>query len=44
MDSIASRWILHRFNEAALKVNQALEERQFSKAADVAYQYLRNDL
>ena len=36
--SLAERWILHRFNEAAAAMDEALEAREFSKSTQIAYQ------
>ncbi|KAK5071890.1 hypothetical protein LTR64_004331 [Lithohypha guttulata] len=37
--SLAEKWILHRFNEAARDVNAAIENRDFSISAGTLYQY-----
>ncbi|KAL4798237.1 valyl-tRNA synthetase mitochondrial precursor [Aspergillus venezuelensis] len=38
-ESLAERWILHKFNAAAKEVNKALEDREFAAAASIIYQY-----
>ena len=38
-ESLAERWILHKFNLAAKEINQALGNREFSQAASIVYQY-----
>jgi valyl-tRNA synthetase len=38
-ESLAERWILHKFNTAAKEINEALEAREFSIAATTSYQY-----
>ncbi|RAK76451.1 valine--tRNA ligase [Aspergillus fijiensis CBS 313.89] len=38
-ESLAERWILHKFNAAAKEMNEALEQREFSASASIAYQY-----
>ena len=43
-ESLAERWILHKFNAAAKEVNQALEDREFSAAANTVYQYWYSQL
>lgn len=37
--SLAEKWILHRYNEAARDVNNAIESRDFSISAGTLYQY-----
>jgi len=37
--TLAEKWILHRFNETAKKVNDAIESREFSTSAGELYQY-----
>ncbi|KAK5953096.1 hypothetical protein OHC33_005664 [Knufia fluminis] len=37
--TLAEKWILHRFNEAAKEVNHAIENREFSISAHTLYQY-----
>jgi valyl-tRNA synthetase len=39
-ESLAESWILHRFNEAAKKVNQQLEDREFSRSTQTIYEYI----
>ncbi|KAL5336751.1 valyl-tRNA synthetase mitochondrial precursor [Aspergillus crustosus] len=43
-ESLSERWILHKFNTAAKEVNAALEDRDFSVAANVIYQYWYSQL
>lgn len=38
-ESLAERWILHKLTIAARDVNEAIEEREFSKATQIVYQY-----
>lgn len=38
-ESLAERWILHKLNIAARDINQALEDREFFKSTQIAYQY-----
>lgn len=38
------RWILHRMNCAVQEVNEALETRHFSAAAEAAHRYFRDEL
>jgi len=42
--SIPERWILHRLNQAALGVHEALEAREFSKSTKIAYQFFYDEL
>lgn len=43
-ESLSERWILHKFNNAAREVNQALEQREFNIAATAMYQYWYSQL
>lgn len=43
-ESLAERWILHKFNTAAKEVDQALEQRDFNHAATTVYQYWYSQL
>lgn len=43
-ESLAERWILHKFNTAAKEMNQVLEDREFSVAANTVYQYWYSQL
>ena len=43
-ESLAERWILHKFNTAAKEVDQALEQREFNVAATTVYQYWYSQL
>ena len=38
-ESLAERWILHKFNQAAKEMNETLEQREFSQSAQIVYQY-----
>lgn len=42
-ESIAEKWLLHRLNQAAINVNRALENRDFSDASSAAYRFFLND-
>ncbi|KAL1864623.1 hypothetical protein VTK73DRAFT_5777 [Phialemonium thermophilum] len=42
--SLPEKWILHRLNTAVKGVNEALEAREFSKSAKLAYQFFYDDL
>ena len=37
--ALAERWILHRLNVTAQEVNESIENREFSTAASILYQY-----
>lgn len=43
-ETLAERWILHKFNKAAKEFNEALEAREFSVAASTVYQYWYSQL
>ncbi|WEW58437.1 valyl-tRNA synthetase [Emydomyces testavorans] len=43
-ESLAERWILHKFNVAAKVANEKLEQREFSDAAYALYQYWYSQL
>lgn len=43
-ESLSERWILHKFTNAAKEVNQALADREFSKATGIIYQYWYDQL
>ena len=43
-ESLAERWILHKFTTAARDINKALTEREFSKSTQIAYQYFYENL
>ena len=43
-ESLAERWILHKFTIAARDINQALADREFSKSTQIAYQYFYENL
>ena len=38
-ESLAERWILHKFTTAVKEIDTALTEREFSDATNIAYQY-----
>lgn len=37
-ESLAERWVLHRFNVAAAAIDKALKAREFSKSTQIAFQ------
>ncbi|KAH0562274.1 hypothetical protein GP486_003034 [Trichoglossum hirsutum] len=43
-ESLAERWILHKYTIAAKDINQALESREFQQATLIVYQYWYNQL
>jgi valyl-tRNA synthetase len=43
-ESLAERWILHRLNIAAKKVNQQMNDREFSASTHSIYSFLYDDL
>jgi len=43
-ESLAERWILHKFNNATKAINTALEEREFSHSTQLAYRYWYDEL
>ena len=43
-ESLAERWILHKFTTAVRDINKALTDREFSAATSIAYQYWYNHL
>lgn len=43
-ESLAERWILHKFSTAAKEMDQALEQRDFNTAATTVYQYWYSQL
>ena len=43
-ESLAERWILHKFTIAAKDINQALADREFSQATSIVYQYWYSQL
>src|SRR5205814_6933569 len=43
-ESLAERWILHKFTIAAKEINKALADREFSQATQIVYQYWYNHL
>jgi valyl-tRNA synthetase len=40
MEALPERWILHKLNCAAKDINQALEDREFSRSTQIAYTYI----
>ena len=38
-ESLAERWILHKLSEAGRDINAALAAREFSRSAQIIYQY-----
>lgn len=43
-ESLAERWILHKFNKATKEMNEALQDREFSVFATTVYQYWYSQL
>lgn len=43
-ESLVEKWILNKYNVAAKQVNQAFEDREFSVATNVIYNYWLNEL
>ena len=43
-ESLAERWILHKYTIAAREINQALTDREFARATTIVYQYWYNSL
>jgi valyl-tRNA synthetase len=39
-ETLPERWILHKLNCAAKDINQALEDREFSRSTQIAYTYI----
>ncbi|KAK3363671.1 mitochondrial valyl-tRNA synthetase [Lasiosphaeria hispida] len=42
--SVPEKWILHRMNTAVKEINEALQNREFSKSTKVAYQFFYDEL
>lgn len=42
--TLAERWILHKMNEAARDINQALAQREFAKSTNIVYKYWYSEL
>jgi valyl-tRNA synthetase len=42
--TLAEKWILHRMNEAVKGINDALEDRAFSRSTKIAYQFFYDEL
>ncbi|KAI5918804.1 tRNA synthetases class I-domain-containing protein [Camillea tinctor] len=43
-ESLPERWILHQLNQTSKDIHKALEEREFSKASQIVYQYWYENL
>lgn len=43
-ESLVEKWILHKLTKAAEGINKALEERDFSTATNIVYNYWYNEL
>jgi valyl-tRNA synthetase len=43
-ESLAEKWILHKFTNAAKEINKALEDREFMRSTTIVYQYWYNYL
>jgi len=43
-ESLPEKWILTKMNTAAKQINQALEEREFSRSTQIVYRYLYDEL
>jgi valyl-tRNA synthetase len=43
-ESLAEKWILHKFTTAAKEINRALEDREFMRSTTIVYQYWYNSL
>jgi valyl-tRNA synthetase len=43
-ESLPERWILSRYNRATKDVNQALNDREFSRSTQVIYNYFYDEL
>ncbi|KAK4457985.1 valyl-tRNA synthetase [Cladorrhinum samala] len=43
-ESLSEKWIIHKLNNAAKDIHNALEEREFSVASQLVYQYWWNEL
>ncbi|KAG9228357.1 tRNA synthetases class I-domain-containing protein [Amylocarpus encephaloides] len=43
-ESLSERWILTKMNTAAKQINQALEEREFARSAQISHRYLYDEL
>jgi valyl-tRNA synthetase len=43
-ESLAEKWILHKFTTAAKEINKALEDREFMRSTTIVYQYWYNSL
>ncbi|KAL9617687.1 MAG: hypothetical protein Q9160_007520 [Pyrenula sp. 1 TL-2023] len=43
-ESLTERWILTKMNTAAKQMNQALEEREFSRSTQIGHRYLYDEL
>jgi valyl-tRNA synthetase len=43
-ESLAEKWILHKFTNASKDINKALQEREFMRSTNIVYQYWYNSL
>lgn len=43
-ESVAEKWILHKFSTTARDINKALQNRQFAEATSLSYQYFYTNL
>jgi valyl-tRNA synthetase len=43
-EALPERWILHKLNRASKDINQALEDREFSRSTQIAYTYIYDHL
>lgn len=43
-ESLPERWIIHKMNDTARAIHEALEKREFSRSSQIIYQYWYNDL
>jgi len=43
-EALSEKWILHRLNTTAKELHQVLEDREFSRASQLVYQYWYDDL
>lgn len=43
-ESLPEKWIIHKLNSSARAIHVALEDREFSRASQIVYQYWYHDL
>ncbi|KFZ18786.1 hypothetical protein V502_03936 [Pseudogymnoascus sp. VKM F-4520 (FW-2644)] len=43
-ESLAEKWVLHKFTNASKDINRALEEREFMRSTNIVYHYWYNSL